>query len=104
MKVVIDILEEEKKMVDAFMELPPQVENDLVSAIRHGTPLPKGHEVLVLPGHATNGDAIQRAFPNVFFDSYVNQVDGVDFISMDNEEVYFDLEWWNAPYKAGEEE
>lgn len=42
-ELVIKISEEQKKMVDAIMELPPQVENDLVSAIRHGTPLPKGH-------------------------------------------------------------
>lgn len=47
MKVLIEIDEEQKKMVDAIMELPPQVENDLVSAIRHGKPLPKGHGDLV---------------------------------------------------------
>ena len=39
MKLVIEIPEEQKKMVDAIMDLPPQVENDLVSAIRHGKPL-----------------------------------------------------------------
>lgn len=46
-KLVIEIDEEQKKMVDAIMELPPQVENDLISAIRHGAPLPKGHGRLV---------------------------------------------------------
>ncbi len=43
-ELVIKIPEVQKKMVDAFMELPPQVENDLISAIRHGTPQQKiGH-------------------------------------------------------------
>lgn len=39
MKLLIEIDEAQKKMVDASMELPPQVENDLISAIRHGKPL-----------------------------------------------------------------
>lgn len=39
MKLIIDIPEEQKKMVDMLLDLPPQVENDIVSAIRHGTPL-----------------------------------------------------------------
>ncbi len=47
MQIVINIPEVQKKMVDAFMELPPQVENDLISAIRHGTSLPKGHGRLI---------------------------------------------------------
>lgn len=47
MKLIIDISKEQKKMVDAIMELPPQVENDLISAIRHGTPLPEHHGRLI---------------------------------------------------------
>ena len=43
MQIVIEIPKAQKKMVDAIMELPPQVENDLISAIRHGTPLPEHH-------------------------------------------------------------
>ena len=39
MQIVIDIPEMQNKMVDALMELPPQVENNLISAIRHGKPL-----------------------------------------------------------------
>lgn len=39
MQIVIDIPEEQKQMVDALMELPPQIENDLISAIRHGKSL-----------------------------------------------------------------
>ena len=46
MQIVIDIDEAQKRMVDAIADLPPQVENDLISAIRHGTPLPKGHEYI----------------------------------------------------------
>ena len=39
MKLIIDISEEQKRMVDMILDIPPQVENDLISAIRHGTPL-----------------------------------------------------------------
>ena len=39
MKIVIEISEEQKKMVDMILDIPPQVDNDLISAIRHGTPL-----------------------------------------------------------------
>ena len=45
-ELIIKIAEEQKKMVDAIMELPPQVENDLISAIRYGIPLPKGHNFI----------------------------------------------------------
>lgn len=38
-KLVIEIPEEQKRMVDMMLDIPPQVENDLISAIRHGTPL-----------------------------------------------------------------
>ena len=47
MKLLIEISEEQKKMVDAFVDLPPQVENDLISAIRHGMLLPKKYEQLI---------------------------------------------------------
>ena len=47
MQIAIDIPEIQKKMIDAFMDLPPQVENDLISAIRHGISLPKGHGRLI---------------------------------------------------------
>ncbi len=46
-ELVIKIDEAQKQMVDALMELPPQVENDLISAIRNGTPLLKGHGRLI---------------------------------------------------------
>lgn len=39
MKLIIDIPEEQKRMVDMMLDIPPQVENDLISAIRNGTPL-----------------------------------------------------------------
>lgn len=46
-ELVIKIDEVQKKMVDAIIELPPLTENDLISAIRHGMPLPKGHGRLI---------------------------------------------------------
>ena len=39
-------------------------------------------------------------FPKAFFDDYVNQWDEVESVVMDNE-IYFDISWWNAPYKGG---
>ena len=90
MKLLIEILEVQKKMVDAIMELPPQVENDLISAIRHGKPFPDG---------ATNGDVIKAMFPNI-------PLDENNFLVRksrhDNTEYWKD--WWNAPYKGGESE
>ncbi len=47
MKLLVDIPDELKKMVDMILILPPQVENDLISAIRHGTPLPEHHGRLI---------------------------------------------------------
>lgn len=38
-ELVVKIPKVQKKMVDNIMELPSQVKNDLISAIRHGTPL-----------------------------------------------------------------
>lgn len=38
-KLIIEIPKEQKRMVDMMLDIPPQVENDLISAIRHGTPL-----------------------------------------------------------------
>lgn len=38
-KLVIDLSEEQRRMVNMMLDIPPQVENDLISAIRHGTPL-----------------------------------------------------------------
>jgi hypothetical protein len=55
-ELVIKISEAQKEMVDAIMELPPQVENDLISAIRHGTLLPKGH------GRLVDADAYAKRF------------------------------------------
>ena len=47
MKIVIEISKEQKRMVDEIIDIPPQVENDLISAIRHGTPLPEGNWVSI---------------------------------------------------------
>ena len=43
-ELAIKVDKAQKQMVDDFMELPPQVENDLISAIRHGTSLQKALE------------------------------------------------------------
>ena len=52
--------------------------------------------------NATNGDVIKSMFPQAFFDDYVNQWDEVESVVMNNE-IYFDIDWWNAPYKTSQE-
>ena len=49
--------------------------------IRSGTPLPED---------VTNGDVIKAMFPNSFFGDYVVM----------GENISFDIDWWNAPYKG----
>ena len=56
-------------------------------AVRKGTPLPQ---------NATNGDIIKAMFQNVevLCDGYESI-----FVSIDDRDTSFDVDWWNAPYK-----
>lgn len=57
--------------------------------IRNGKPL---------PDNATNGDVIKALFPKVPIKIFKSMTT-VTFGS-----TQFDLDWWNAPYKAGDTE
>ena len=39
MKIVIEIPKEQKNIVDKCLDIPQQIDNDIISAVRHGTPL-----------------------------------------------------------------
>ena len=53
---------------------------------------------VVLPDGATNGDVIKALFPDG------SQVKGASiYVMNDNKSnIFYDFEWWNAPYKAGD--
>lgn len=90
MEIVINILEKDYEC----LKKTGQVTYGLVDSVLRGTPLPQ---------NLTNGDVIKAMFPKAFFDDYVNQWDEVESVVMDNE-IYFDIDWWNAPYKTESEE
>lgn len=48
-----------------------------------------------IAGNVTNGDMIKALFPNISVAIHDNTV----YTDLDDE-VWFNLEWWNAPYKA----
>lgn len=50
-----------------------------------------------LPDNCTNGDVIKAMFPNELLTSLVGTLWWGDNMS-------FNKEWWNAPYKAGRKE
>ena len=103
MKVLIDILDRDLKTL-VFQPLKPlpkvNVEN-LIKILQQG---------VIIPENATNGDVIKAMFPNATIDSTfdnekLNEELGLIIIKgMDNGNVPFYKEWWNAPYKKGVEE
>lgn len=64
-------------------------------------------EMQIIPKNATNGDMIRIMFPN--YHAQVSITLKVVNLYYDGTEEYtgswfrFDLEWWNAPYKRGNE-
>lgn len=97
MKIIIDIPEEIYKRVvkaprcatffDAFTD-----RDIFCKALKNGTPVPKGV--------CTNGDIIQIMFPNAkWWLNEDNQIFSEDF-NCQRGFLYFDLNWWNSPYKA----
>lgn len=57
-----------------------------------------------IPDNATNGDVIMAMFPNAKW--WVNEDNEVftDMPWKPEKCVYFDLDWWNTPYKKEVEE
>ena len=90
MKILIDIPEEVKSRIAFGITYKDDIQI-LADAIDNGTPL---------PDNATNGDIIKTLFPNG------SQVKGAEiYIMNDNKSnVFYDFNWWNAPYKRGDTE
>lgn len=71
--------------------------NEVVKqAIRNG---------VILPDNATNGDVIKAMFPQVIFtdsmvEGYVCTIE-CHLIGRDTKTMYFNADWWNAPYEGG---
>lgn len=53
-----------------------------------------------IPEGATNGDVLKAVFPKAIIVD-VGRAVNVEF--SEDEENWFDLDWWNAPYKGVEE-
>jgi hypothetical protein len=93
MKVIIDIPEDHKKVIDNLVEdgkgylLPHEVENKMALAIRNGKVL----------SDMTNGDMIKALFNIEIVDDLPFSY-GVELT--DSNYVQYDKEWWNTPYKA----
>lgn len=111
-KSVVEVVEKEEFKGDALSEIMkmPCVTSDLSSysdklwklAYERGK-----REGLNIPKNATNGEMIFALYPNACFsksmvDGYVNQVEGI--IGRDTKTMYFDIDWWDAPYKQEVEE
>lgn len=50
--------------------------------------------------NATNGDVIKAMFPNIRSVKLHNEMKEIIDVPNDYGFVRFDLDWWNAPYKA----
>jgi hypothetical protein len=65
------------------------------------------YNAIIIPRGATNGDMIQAMFPN--YTVQINYICKEVSVYYDGTEEYtgswfrFDLDWWNAPYKRGNE-
>lgn len=55
--------------------------------------------IIEIPDNATNGEMIKKIFPNA---EYLICEDVVNVTFCDTEANWFDKDWWNAPYKKGE--
>lgn len=54
-------------------------------------------KLVIFPNNATNGDVIRAAFPK----AEVIEKRAVVMVGI-SRMIVFDLDWWNAPYKAGD--
>lgn len=69
--------------------------------IRHES---KPYLMIPFPDNATNGDVIKAVFPNIeiIINTETHEVTVDD--SVNTYMHFFDLDWWNAPYKRGGEQ
>lgn len=102
MKVIIDIPEESIRYAN---EIPNTYckwllsYNDIVRAIKLGIPI---------PDNATNGEILKTMFPNIEADEAKTNTGGyIEVKYLDTTDkcdaTAFRKNWWNAPYKRGNE-
>lgn len=84
MKLIIDIPE-----VIYLEKKEDYIGDTLDNAIKNGTPL---------PDNATNGDMFQKIYDVWDYEKGEYTIE----VFMENCIARFSLEWWNAPYKKGE--
>jgi len=96
MQIVIDIPEETYKATCNGCMLPPDVEN-VVQGIKNGTSFPRD---------ATNGDIFKAMFSDLtIYDNRDNKdYPYVDVIIDEHDSTCYPKDWWNTPYKRGEED
>ena len=58
---------------------------------------------IILPENAANGDIIKAMFPNMKVGFITENQIGVYYVKNAPYATVFDLDWWNAPYKAERE-
>lgn len=68
--------------------------NNTVFMIANGTPI---------PDNATNGDFIKVMFPKAWKSNYIDSDNKCTLYIDDDYELEVDIDWWNAPYKRGNE-
>lgn len=80
---VVDSGRNRQQLVDMMQAVPP------VNAIE----IPKG---------ATNGDMLKAMFNVVEKQRFDKDCYSLVIVTIDGETKYFDLRWWDAPYKGSE--
>lgn len=87
MKLIIEIPDKDyEKLKDGHIPF------SILDVMQNGTPI---------PDNATNGDMIKAMFPNV--DIVIHNITVYMIFDMRSNAISFDLNWWNAPYKAESE-
>lgn len=102
MKLIIDV--DEKLVCEGFERTFTEEErNILIRAIGNGVEYvepKKGKK-----DNPTNGDMIKTMFPNALRSDYIENDMTVIYLQDENEsEMVVPEDWWNAPYKEGDEE
>ena len=91
MRIMIDIPDDEYKVIKRYADIAPNKTYPLAMSILNGK---------VLPDNATNGDVIKMMFPTM--DISTNGKfgkEGTVFVHHKEHIIIFDLDWWNAPYR-----
>lgn len=63
------------------------------------------YNAIIIPRGATNGNIIKAMFPNEVFKEISEYIEGQQVVSIFGKKscMCFDVDWWNAPYKRGNE-